>query len=215
MLEQMDEFFTKRVDLYDEHMIKEVPGCQVGYQKMASLVPATTKQLLDLGCGTGLELEEIFRLYPDIQVVGIDMTKAMLDKLAEKFPQKKMTLIHQSYLEYDFGKSNYDTAISFQTMHHLEAPVKKQLYSKIRESLRQGGVYIECDYMVESQLEEDFLLSENERLRAEQNIPLNEFYHFDIPCTIDHQIQLFLQVGFIKAEMVFREENTTIIIAAK
>ena len=38
-LEEMTAFFTSRLDLYDEHMLREVPGCRVGYARMAALLP--------------------------------------------------------------------------------------------------------------------------------------------------------------------------------
>jgi hypothetical protein len=47
------------------------------------------------------------------------------------------------------------------------------------------------------------------------NIPQGEFYHFDIPFTVDNQIAMFKQAGFSTSKMVFRAENNTIIIAEK
>ena len=75
MLEKMSDFFAARVEGYDEHMINNVEGCREGYVKMASLIPQNTQKLLDLGCGTGLELDEIFKRFPDVEVVGIDLTR--------------------------------------------------------------------------------------------------------------------------------------------
>lgn len=214
-LERMSDFFTARVDGYDEHMLKEVKGCMECYQKMAQLVPADTKKLLDLGCGTGLELEEIFKIHPDIEVTGVDLTKAMLDQLLKKYPDKKITLINDNYFHYDFGKEQYDLAISFETMHHFSHEDKRILYTKILNCLKSSGKYIECDYMITSQEEEDFYYRENQRLRKELKLSEDEIYHYDTPCTIDNQIRLFHQAGFSKAEMILREENTTIIVADK
>jgi len=84
LLEKMEDFFTARVDGYDEHMLNEVKGCKEGYIKMAELIPDGTESILDLGCGTGLELDEIFKRLPDVSLVGIDLTQAMLDKLRQK-----------------------------------------------------------------------------------------------------------------------------------
>ncbi len=50
-MEKMNEFFTARVDSYDEHMLNEVDGCREAYGEMSKLVPENTKNLLDLGCG--------------------------------------------------------------------------------------------------------------------------------------------------------------------
>lgn len=214
-MEKMDEFFAARVDGYDEHMLNEVEGCREAYSKMAGLIPENIENLLDLGCGTGLELEGIFKRFPDVSVTGIDLAKAMLEKLSEKYSDKNITLINGDYFSTDLGRECFDTAISFQTMHHFSHEMKVGLYEKIRNSLKSGGVYIECDYMVETQEEEDHWYAENSRIRKELNIPENEFYHYDTPCTIENQIKMFLTAGFASAEKVYRVENTTIIIAKK
>lgn len=215
LIEQMSDFFTARVDGYDEHMLNEVEGCKEGYVKMAELLQEDTVELLDLGCGTGLELDEIFKTKPSIHVTGIDLTSAMLDKLKQKHPDKNMTLINASYFDCDFGKGKYDAAISFQTMHHFSHDDKIKLYSRIADALKPGGQYIECDYMVTEKEKEDFYYSENRRIREEQGIPDGELYHYDTPCTIDNQIMMFLKAGFRTAEMVWRVGNTTIIVAKK
>ena len=110
--ELMTDFFTNRVETYDEHM-KTVEGCQEGYVKMAELIPENVVKLLDLGCGTGLELDEIFKLNPLIKVTGIDLTQAMLNKLKEKHAEKDLTLINASYFDYEFDIEEYDVVISF------------------------------------------------------------------------------------------------------
>lgn len=214
-MEKMDEFFAARVEGYDEHMLNEVGGCREAYEKMAELILDGTKNLLDLGCGTGLELAGIFRRFPEISVTGIDLSKAMLEKLSEKYSDKNITLINADYFSTDLGRERFDTAISFQTMHHFSHDMKIGLYEKIRNSLKIGGVYIECDYMAETQAEEDYWYSENVRIRKEMNIPENEFYHFDTPCTAPNQIKMFKAAGFASAEKIFRIESTTIIIAKK
>lgn len=215
LLEPISDFFTTRADGYDEHMLNDVEGCNNAYRKMAELLPANTAALLDLGCGTGLELDEIFKMNPDIQVTGIDLTKAMLDKLKAKYPDKNMTLIHASYFDVDFGKKTYDAAVSFQTMHHFSHEDKLRVYKRVCSALKNGGQYIEGDYMVTTQEEEDFYYRENARIRRDQHIPDGAFYHYDTPCTIDNQIALLKAAGFADVRMVWRTGNTTIIVAKK
>jgi|SRR5690554_2390810 SAM-dependent methyltransferase len=215
MIEKMSDFFAARVDGYENHMLNNVEGCKEGYVKMAELLPRTTVNLLDLGCGTGLELDEIFKTHPNIKVTGIDLTKAMLDVLKEKHPDKDLTLIHGSYFDYDFGRERFEAVISFQSLHHYSHEQKIKLYSRVYSALKPGGRYIECDYMVTEQKEEDFYFKEYERIRKEQNIPEGEFYHYDTPCTIDNQLKMLRIAKFEKVEMVWRRENTTIILADK
>jgi len=212
-LERMSDFFSKRLDGYEEHMLTD--SGKKAYKKLAALVPSNTARILDLGCGTGLELDEIFKRLPSVSVVGIDMTQAMLDKLKQKHLDKDIQLICGNYFNVDLGENTFDTAISFQSMHHFSYVEKVGLYTKIRKALKSNGVYIECDYMVTEQSIEDELYAENARLRLDMNIPQGKFYHFDTPCTVDNQIAMLKQAGFSSADPVFRMENTTIIVAKK
>lgn len=213
-LEKMADFFAARADMYDEHMLKDVEGCKEGYVKMAEYIPVDAKQILDLGCGTGLELEEIFRRLPEVEVTGIDLCEEMLCRLYEKYKNKNIKLICGDYFTEHFGEG-FDCAFSFQTMHHFSKEKKKGLYRKIFDALTDSGVYVECDYMVETQAEEDYWFSENLRLRKEQGIGENEFYHYDTPCTIKNQTELLKNAGFAEVEKVMRIENTTMLFARK
>lgn len=213
-LEKMADFFAARVYMYDEHMLNDVEGCKEGYVKMAEFVPDNCSRLLDLGCGTGLELEEIFRKQPSVSVTGIDLCDEMLHRLKEKYADKTIKLICGDYFTADFGKC-YDCAVSFQTMHHFSKEKKTELYRKIFDALIDDGVYIECDYMVETEDEENHWFSENERIRKEQGIGENEFFHYDTPCTIENQKKLLKGAGFSNIEQVMRIENTTMLVARK
>ena len=180
---------------------------------MAGQLPADAKKLLDLGCGTGLELDEIFKRFPQLEVTGIDLTLEMLLKLREKHSDKHMDLIHASYFDCDLGVHRYDAVVSFQTMHHFTHSKKIALYKKIYNSLQDGGRYIECNYMVETQREEDHWFAENKRIREELGIPMDEFYHYDTPCSFNNQVKMLLKAGFEKTVMVYRRGNTTMIAA--
>ena len=116
-LEKMDDFFTARIDGYDEHMKSNIVGASSFYKFTASLLPTSENaRVLDLGCGTGLELEELFLMNPHAKVTGIDLTQAMLDSLKAKFPEKDITTICGSYLEVSFGEGIFDAAVSVESI---------------------------------------------------------------------------------------------------
>jgi tRNA (cmo5U34)-methyltransferase len=211
-LESMADFFTARLDGYEEHMLNAVSD--KGYRKFAELVPADTKTMLDLGCGTGLELDWIFKRLPGVLVTGIDLTQAMLDKLKQKHPDKDLTLICGNYFEEELGNNVYDTVISYQTMHHFSHEEKVGLYKKICTALKPGGVYLESDYMVDEH-RRDEMQAENIKLRREQNIPDGEFYHFDIPYTVENQVDMLKEAGFSRINVTGRSENGATLIAYK
>ena len=214
-LEEMTAFFTSRLDLYDEHMLREVPGCRAGYARMAALLPEGTARLLDLGCGTGLELEPIFARFPALRVTGVDLTAAMLDRLRAKFPDRDLTLIRGSYVGMDFGRACYDAAVSFETLHHLEPEEKGALYRRVWEALTPEGVYLECDYIAATAEEEAALRAEHRRLRMEAGAGGDTLYHFDIPCTLEHQKALLEAAGFVQVTAEPLEGDTVLLTARK
>ena len=143
----MNDFFTARVDGYDEHMKSNIEGASDFYRYTAEMLPNDAgAKVLDLGCGTGLELEEFFKANPNASVTGIDLTKAMLDELKKKFPEKDLDLICGSYFEEPFGEKAYDAAVSVESLHHFNKEKKLGLYNKLHGSLKDNGYFILTDY---------------------------------------------------------------------
>ena len=99
-LEKMAAFFEARLDGYDEHMLSNIESATEFYPFTASLLPKEEgAEVLDLGCGTGLELEFYFAFNPTARVTGIDLSAGMLEALRAKFLDKDLTLIRGSYFE--------------------------------------------------------------------------------------------------------------------
>ena len=142
-LEEMAAFFTKRLHNYEEHM----SIWEKSYQIFAESLPLDCRNILDLGCGTGLELDKIWQKNPNIEVTGVDLCVNMLDKLLEKHYDKHLTTICQDYFQYNFEYNKWDAIISFESLHHFLPKQKGNLYQKIYYSLKNGGVFILGDYI--------------------------------------------------------------------
>ncbi|MBR6412624.1 MAG: class I SAM-dependent methyltransferase [Alphaproteobacteria bacterium] len=212
----MDDFFTARVDGYDEHMKSEIEGSSLFYKYTASLLPTEKNaNVLDLGCGTGLELEEYFSVNPQAKVTGIDMTESMLDLLKKKFPDKDITTICGSYFDVPLGKELFDAAVSVESLHHFTKEEKIPLYVKLKEALKPGGFFILTDYFADREEQETFYRQELIRIRKEQNLPDDVFYHYDTPLTVEHEKEALLTAGFTRVDEVNRWESTHTLKAFK
>ena len=214
-LERMDDFFAARVDGYDEHMRTTIEGASDFYAYTASLLPAETgTRVLDLGCGTGLELEEYFRLNPEADVTGIDLSEAMLKALKEKLPDRRISLVVGSYFDVPFGEKKYDAAVSVESLHHFPAEQKETLYAKLRAALKDNGFFVLTDYFAESEEMEKEYFRNLKQLRAEQGLPEDEFFHYDTPLTADHEIRVLRQAGFSDVQ-ILKEWGTTFTLLAR
>lgn len=211
-LETMSGFFDRRVDSYEDHM----RPWRAYYRWLGELIPAQAETLLDLGCGTGLELDEIFRLHPDIRVTGIDLAPGMLARLREKHPERKLTLTVGDYLTVPLAPCAFDVAVAFETLHHFPPETKLGLFRRIFAALRPGGMLLEGDYIAESDEMETYLFQELARRRARQHVPEGTFVHFDTPLTLAHELSLLSQAGFTAEVLGYRgEDNTPMIRAIK
>ncbi len=201
MLEKMSDFFRNRLEGYDEHMLTEIEGAKEFYPYTAALLPMKRgANVLDLGCGTGLELEYYFALNSEVSVVGIDLSPDMLAELKRKFTDRKIKLICGSYFDVSFETNCFDAAVSVESLHHFCAEAKRTLYQKLHAALKHEGYFILTDYFAESEaLEQEYF----ERLRAlkkEQGIVKDEFYHYDTPLTVEHETAVLKAAGFSKVE---------------
>jgi tRNA (cmo5U34)-methyltransferase len=221
ILEEMSAFFNKRAECYNEVHPKHIGGGLESKDLIASYLPENTKSIIDFGIGTGLELNEIFKRFPDIEVTGLDIADNMLELLRDTYNNKNIILYNQSYLDFDFGFNRYDAAISVMTLHHYTHDIKLGLYKRIYNCIKDNGIYIENDYMLPLQEHnnpqelEDFYFSEYTRLKIEQGLCNNAEYHYDTPCTVENQISLLFKAGFNNVEEVWRVDNAVTLIAKK
>ena len=155
MLEKMRDFFEARLDGYDEHMMTNIESATEFYPFTANILPAIANcHILDLGCGTGLELEEYYLLCPSAKVTGIDLSQGMLSTLGKKLADKDITLIVGSYFDVPFGKDVFEAAVSVESLHHFTKEEKIPLYAKLHTALKENGYFILTDYFSLSDDEE-------------------------------------------------------------
>ena len=219
-LEEMGAFFDARSETYDEVHVGHIDGGIEGKRVTARYLPEHCRTLLDLGIGTGLELESIFARFPEISVTGIDLSAEMLRLLRGKYPEKQLDLHQMSYFDYDMGEDRFDAGLTVMTLHHYTHEVKTDLYRRILRSLKPGGVYIESDYMIPMEEEdpqglENFYFAEYERLKKEQGLDQNQEYHYDTPCTVANQKKMLRDAGFSQVEEVWRQGFTAVLVAKK
>ena len=216
MLEKMDLFFEARISDYDEHMLRDIEGAREFYPFTASLLPRQDgARVLDLGCGTGLELEYYFRLAPRALVTGIDLSERMLAALKQKFPVKNLQLIQGSYFDLPLGENRYDGAVSVESLHHFTKEEKLGLYKKLYAALKDGGCFILTDYFADLPEQEVFFRGELLRLKAEQGLSDRDFYHYDTPLTLEHETEALREAGFREVTDLKRWGATHCIRAVK
>jgi len=206
--EPMAAFFNKRAKIYDEVHIGHTDGGRAAKDLVAAHLPEGARDVLDLGCGTGLELPALFARFPGARVLGIDLAEDMLALLRERCAGSAARTLCMSYFDYAYPPQAYDAVISVMSLHHFTPAQKLGLYKQVRSTLRPGGVFLNCDYFTGSARDERRNFSRLGRLGCEPGE-----VHFDTPLTVRHELELLLGAGFAHAQVLWTEGNTKLVRA--
>jgi tRNA (cmo5U34)-methyltransferase len=171
-------------------------------------------EILDLGCGTGLEIRGILKKAPNARITCIDMSENMMEILLENYRANRSQIrtINGSYLTCPFEERKYDYVVSVMTMHHFIYEEKVKLYEKVKKALKENGLYIEGDYIVEEEKAKE-LLEKYRNAYEKYGLEAAKLYHIDIPFSIETQKNIFKEAGFKQLELVFEEGEHTIYFA--
>lgn len=217
MLEKMADFFDNRAHGYEDHMKNNIDDFAAFYASVAKLFPKSDKQynILDLGVGTGLELDLLLPQLPRSEFLLIDLSAKMLKVLKEKFKNDdhRLTLQQASYLEYDFPQEHFDYAVSVQSLHHLLFSEKVEMYSRINSTLKADGRFIEADFIVSPELEKEYLKRYFELTDLSKGRK-GEF-HLDIPLSLESTHKALNKAGFEITEVSFQSEYAVTYSAKK
>ncbi len=115
--------FNESARIYDMHaniqrdVSKEMVDFYVNYNKNLP------KKILDIGCGTGFNIENLKVFYSNCHYTALDISRNMLDIARRKFGDNRMTYIHHDAQSFDFQGLMFDACISnmcFQWIDDLE-----------------------------------------------------------------------------------------------
>ena len=213
----MSDFFDKVSGGYDAHMEANVEAFEEFYSVVAAAIPETQEaiSILDIGCGTGLELAGVFGKAPNALITGIDLSVEMLNILKDKYAaySSQITLLEESYLTYPFGEETYDYIISVMTAHHLLPESKCELYRKIKKALKPDGKYIEGDYITTPEKEKEVRDRFYEIQKSNRGLE-DGTHHIDLECSLETQKRLLAEAGFTKVDVLWEWGETAVYTAS-
>ena len=215
MLEPMDEFFNRRADGFDGHMLSIENAGEFYPLTAKALFEIPGRDVLDLGCGTGLELDFYWERDPLSRVTCVDVAGELLSQIPVKHPNSAATLVQADYFQANLGENAFDKAVSVESLHHFSREKKTELYRKILRALRPGGAYVETDYIAPDDETEARLFSEADRLRAEEGLCADAFVHIDTPHTVEHLLEMRRDAGFARSVCLYRASNAAVIVSYK
>jgi tRNA (cmo5U34)-methyltransferase len=146
-LERMEEAWDRMSSDYGDRL--GLAPDDAHYRALANQVPETRLpiRILDIGCGSGFELDAVLARAPAARISCMDISREMLKALEERLSPHapRIDTRHESYVDADLGDAEFDIVISSLTVHHLPKATKLDLFERILRALKPGGLYVELD----------------------------------------------------------------------
>ena len=171
-------------------------------------------RILDLGCGTGNLDLRLVRHYPNAEIVCIDWSGNMLKKAKKKTAHcSSITYVLEDIFQLDSLDIGYfDVVFATYVFHNFENSEEHRIiYELIERHLSIFGVLIVADLIELNEIEEMtqkrclISLMKNNNLSDDQiRYWLTTLRDEDHPLSVDENVRLFTNAGFINTAVVYR-----------
>jgi SAM-dependent methyltransferase len=105
--------------------------------------PPGAAKLLDVGCGTGVLLDD---LPPGIVYVGVDVNAAYIERARRRYGDRgEFFRARAGEDDLGGGRSGFDFVVAMALLHHLEDDEAKRLLDSAARLLRPGGAFVAID----------------------------------------------------------------------
>lgn len=131
--------YDKEAHAYDATRGGE-PRAAAAAAAVLGLVPADTRRLLDVACGTGIVTRRLAEARPTTRVTGADLTYGMASVAAARLPGA-VVLADSRALPFPDGA--FDAVTSVWLLHLFDEPEDvRAAVAECARVLRPGGVYV-------------------------------------------------------------------------
>ena len=105
-------------------------------------------RVLDIGCGTGTMVLLIKRLYPQVEVTGLDPDPTALARANRKLQRAAVSAkVDHGFAEaLPYEDASFDRVLSSFMFHHLESDQKEQALREVRRVLKPDGSFHMLDF---------------------------------------------------------------------
>ena len=166
---------------FNTHVEKSIPYYKEGHElikKLSDFFLTNKSRCYDLGCSTSSLLIKLskFSNKKDLQFIGLDVEKAMVEFSKKNIKNKKIKnikILYKDIAKYKFKKSNL--IISYYTIQFVNPAYRQKLINKIFDALNWGGAFIFFEKIRGNDARfQDILTSLYSDFKEQNNIPSSD-----------------------------------------
>lgn len=115
-------------------LIREIPD-----------LPANPR-ILEIGCGTGYNIQHLQERYPQAQITGIDHSTAMLNKARKKIGDiKQICLLNTAYGSQELNQQSFDLILLSYSLTMMGTSTAS-VFNHLHRDLKPGGLIAVVDF---------------------------------------------------------------------
>jgi tRNA (cmo5U34)-methyltransferase len=212
------ELFEHFAETYDAGRRKLIPPFDAFYGTAVEaaclhLEPAANLAVLDIGAGTGLLTARLAAALPNARFTLLDASPAMLEHAPERLGThwaRCTTVIGDALDALPDGP--FDAVVTALAVHHLDDAGKAELYRRILERLRPGGVFVNAEQVAGPTAALDALYVDRWLLHTRECGATDEDHaeaavrmSMDLPAPVEAQCAWLRDAGFVEVDCFFKQ----------
>ena len=158
-----------------------------------------SREILELGTGTGETARRVLALHPEARLTGVDESPPMLEEARRALPLEQLRELRVGRLQDPLPAGPFDLVLSALAIHHLTSAEKRDLFSRVAGVLAPGGRFVLADVVIPEQPEDAIT-------------PLEE--GFDLPDRLDDQLAWLREAG-LEPEVMWSWKDVAVVAATQ
>ena len=135
---------------YDGVFLKDPVYINMLEMLLERIPDANGKRILDLGCGTGNLVFQLFGRFPGAEVLGVDPSSKMRELFAGRFESlPNVTVAEGTGTSVPAGDAAFDFVLTSLTLHHVTREEKGECAVELARVLKPGGTLLYADRFVD------------------------------------------------------------------
>ena len=224
------EFNERVADVFDDMLDRSVPFYKQVIEMVAEILGRSLQAddtVYDLGCSTGTTLMALAKKLEskNLKFIGMDSSKAMLDKALRKAEMFSMA-DRIDFIEMDITQAELSRAggiILNYTLQFIKPSIRPEFPKNIHNGLRNNGILILSEKVIcqDKELDQQFLDSYHryKKRRGYSELEIankrEALENVLVPLTIQENYDLLVQAGFTRVETFFQWFNFVSFVANK
>ena len=123
------------------------------YTVLRNLIARPPGPIVDLGCGAGLVLRKLSRDFPNVPVIGVDVSRPMLEEAMSQVRENAETadFVRAQVPTLPFNDATLGAVVAVGFIHFIEE--LSRVLKEVARTLKPGGRFVATTYEVAAMLE--------------------------------------------------------------